>query len=79
MAVPLRNAQKGLKTITVLFDLSFSARRCKIRILFVVELLGRIFGPMRAELHDICSSPKVNGVIKTRMMVWVGHVTQSGS
>jgi len=49
-------------------------------------VLRRIFGPKRDEvtglhndeLNDLCSSPNVVRVIKSRRMRWVGHVARMG-
>jgi hypothetical protein len=30
------------------------------------------------ELHDLYSSPNIIGIIKSRRMMWVGHVAQMG-
>jgi len=53
-------------------------------------LLRRIFGPRRnkaegkqrkrhsEELNDLYSSPKIIRVIKSRRMIWAGHVARMG-
>jgi hypothetical protein len=52
--------------------------------------LRRILGPKREEvvggwrrlhnkeLHNVYASPNINGVMKSRRMRWVGHVTWIG-
>jgi hypothetical protein len=51
-------------------------------------VLRRIFGPKRddvtgewrklhnEELHDLCSSPSIIRIIKSKRMRWAGHVTR---
>jgi hypothetical protein len=53
-------------------------------------VLRRIFGPKghdvtggwrklhNAELHNLYSSPSIIRMIKSRRMIWVGHVAQMG-
>jgi hypothetical protein len=53
-------------------------------------VLRRIFGPKRdgvtggwrklhnEELHNLCSSPSIIRMIKSRRMRWVGHVARMG-
>jgi hypothetical protein len=53
-------------------------------------VLRRIFGPKRdevtgewrklhnKELHDLCSSPSIIRIIKSRRMRWAGHVARMG-
>jgi hypothetical protein len=53
-------------------------------------VLRRIFGPRRdevmeewrklhnEELRDLCSSPSIIRIIKSRRMRWAGHVAQMG-
>jgi len=53
-------------------------------------VLKKIFGPKRKEvaggwrrlnneeLHNLCASPNIIGVIKSRRMRWVGHVACMG-
>jgi hypothetical protein len=55
---------------------------------FEKRLLRRLFGPKRdeatgewrklhnEELHDLCFSPSILRVIKSRRMRWAGHVTR---
>jgi hypothetical protein len=55
---------------------------------FVNRVLRRIFGPMIEEitgewrilhnekLTEICSSPDVIWVVKSRILTWVGHVVR---
>jgi hypothetical protein len=57
---------------------------------FENRLLRRIFGPKREEatgdwrrlhneeLNDLCSSPNIIRVIKSRRMKWAGHVGRMG-
>ena len=57
---------------------------------FENRVLRRIFGPKRVkvkgewrklhneELNDLCSSPNIIRVIKSRRMRWVGHVARLG-
>jgi hypothetical protein len=51
--------------------------------------LRRIFGPKRDEItgdwrklkneiHNLCSSPSIIRMIKSRRMIWVGHVARMG-
>jgi hypothetical protein len=52
--------------------------------------LRKIFGPERdeltgksrrlhvEELHDLYSSPNFIGVVKSRRMIWLGHVARRG-
>jgi hypothetical protein len=54
------------------------------------RVLRRIFGPKRdevtgewrklhnGELHDLCSSPSIIRIMKSRRMKWAGHVTRKG-
>jgi hypothetical protein len=54
-------------------------------------VLRRIFGPKRdgvtggwrkphnEELHNLCSSPSVIRIIKSRRMRWAGHVARMGA
>jgi hypothetical protein len=58
--------------------------------LFENRLLGRIFGLKRdgvlgrwrklhnEELHNLCSSPSISRIMKSRRMRWVGHVARMG-
>jgi hypothetical protein len=58
--------------------------KCRLRV-FENRVLRRIFGPKRdevtgewrklhnEELNDLCSSPSIIWVIKTRRMTWPGH------
>ena len=58
--------------------------------MFENMVLRRIFGPRRdevkgewsrlhnEELNDLCSSPNIVRVIKSRKMRWVGHVARLG-
>jgi hypothetical protein len=53
-------------------------------------VLRRIFGPKRdgvtggwrklhnEELHNLCSSPRIIRIIKSRRMRWAGHVARMG-
>jgi hypothetical protein len=56
---------------------------------FENRVLRRIFGPKREEdgswrklhndeIHNLCSSPNIVRVIKSRRMRWVGHVARMG-
>jgi hypothetical protein len=57
---------------------------------FENRVLRRIFGPKRdnvtgdwrklhnEELHNLCSSPNINRMIKSRRMRWAGHVVRMG-
>jgi hypothetical protein len=57
---------------------------------FEKRVLRRIFGPKRnevtggwrklhnEELHDLCSQPSVNRIIKSRRMRLAGHVARMG-
>jgi hypothetical protein len=57
---------------------------------FENRILRRIFSPKRyevtgerkklhnEELHDLCTSPNIMRVIKSRRMRWVGHVARKG-
>jgi hypothetical protein len=57
---------------------------------FENRVLRRIFGPKRdevtgewrklpnEELHDLCSSPSIIRIIKSRRMIWAGHVARIG-
>jgi hypothetical protein len=57
---------------------------------FENRVLRRIFGPKRDEvtgdwrklhnedLHNLCSSPNIIIMIKSRSMRWVGHVARMG-
>jgi hypothetical protein len=57
---------------------------------FENRVLRRIFGPKRdevtrewrklrnEELNDLCSSPDIVRVIKSRIMRWAGHVERMG-
>jgi hypothetical protein len=57
---------------------------------FENRVLRRILGPKRdrvtegwrklhnAELHDLCSSPSIIRIIKSRSMRWAGHVARMG-
>ena len=57
---------------------------------FEIRVLGRIFGPKRdevtgkwrkllnEELNDLYSSPNIIREIKSKRMVWVGHVVRVG-
>jgi hypothetical protein len=56
---------------------------------FENSVLRKIFGPKREEdgswrklhndeLHDLCSSPNIVMVIKSRRMRWAGHVAHMG-
>jgi hypothetical protein len=60
----------------------------KLRV-FENRVLRRIFGPKweedgswrklhNDELHDLCSSPNIVRVIKSRRMRWAGHVARMG-
>ena len=61
----------------------------KLRV-FENMVLRRIFGPRRddvtrewmrllnEELNDLCSSPNIVRVIKSRRMRWAGHVARMG-
>jgi hypothetical protein len=61
----------------------------KLRV-FENKVLRRIFGPRRdevtgdwrrlhnEELNDLCSSPNIVRVIKSRRMRWAGHVARMG-
>jgi hypothetical protein len=61
----------------------------KLRV-FENRVLRRIFGLKRdgvtggwrklhnEELHDLCSSPSIIGIIKSRRMRWTGHVARMG-
>ena len=61
----------------------------KLRV-FENKVLRRIFGPRRdevtgewrrlhnEELNDLYSSPNIVRVIKSRRMIWVGHVVRRG-
>jgi len=61
----------------------------KLRV-FENMMLRRIFGPRRdevtgewrrlhkEELNDLCSSPNIVRVIKSRRMSWAGHVARMG-
>jgi hypothetical protein len=58
--------------------------------MYEYRLLRRIFGPKRdevmgdwrklynEELHNLCSSPNVIRMIKSRRMWWAGHVARMG-
>jgi hypothetical protein len=60
------------------------------RRVFENRVLRRIFGPKRdegtgesrrlhnEELNDLCSSPNIIRVIKSRRMRWAGHVARVG-
>jgi len=62
--------------------------KVKNRLKLFENMLLRIFGPKRdevtgewkqlhsEELHDMCSSPNIIRVIKSRRMRWVGHVAR---
>jgi hypothetical protein len=57
---------------------------------FQKRVLRRIFEPKRdevtgswrklhnEELHNLCSSPNIIRMIKSRMMIWAGHVARIG-
>jgi hypothetical protein len=57
---------------------------------FQDKVLRRIFGHMRDEvtggrrklhkekLHDLCSSPSIMGIMKSRRMRWAEYVTRMG-
>jgi hypothetical protein len=57
---------------------------------FENRVLRRIFGPKRdrvrgrwrklhnEELHNLCSSPRIIGIIKSRRIRWAGHVARMG-
>jgi hypothetical protein len=57
---------------------------------FESRALRRIFGPKRdevtggwrklhnEELHNLCSSPSIIRMIKSRSMSWTGHVARMG-
>jgi hypothetical protein len=57
---------------------------------FENRVLRRIFGPKRdevtgewrklhnKELHDLCCSPSIIRIIKSRRMRWAGHVARMG-
>jgi hypothetical protein len=57
---------------------------------FVNRVLRRTFGPKRdavtgywrklhkEDLHNLCSSPNITGMIKSRRMRWAGHVARIG-
>ena len=58
--------------------------------MFENRVLRRIFGPKRdelteewkilhnEELNDLCSSPSIVRVLKSRRMRWAGHVARMG-
>jgi hypothetical protein len=62
-------------------------RRLKV---FETRVLRRVFGPKRdevtgewkklhnEELNDLCSSPNIVRVVKSRRMRWAGHVARMG-
>jgi hypothetical protein len=57
---------------------------------FDSKVVGMMFGPKRdemtggwrklhnEELHDLCSSPSIIRIIKSRRMRWVEHVARMG-
>jgi hypothetical protein len=61
----------------------------KLRV-FENRVLSRIFGPKRngvmgrwrklhnEELRDLCSSPGIISMMKSRRMMWAGHVARMG-
>jgi hypothetical protein len=61
----------------------------KLRV-FENKMLRRIFGPKRdrvtggwrklhdEELHNLCSSPSIIRIIKSRRMRWAGHMARMG-
>jgi hypothetical protein len=62
-----------------------------IIIIIIIIILGRVFGPKRdavtggwrkvhnEELHNMCSSPIIIRIIKSRRMRWTEHVARMGT
>jgi hypothetical protein len=63
---------------------------CRLRV-FENRVLRRISGPKRDEVtgewrktkqqgsYDVCSSPNIIWVIKSRRLRWAGHITRMGT
>jgi hypothetical protein len=79
------------KNLLFLINKNCVSRRAERRLrVFENRVLRRIFGPKRdevtaewrkihiEELSDLCSSPNIVRVIKSRRMRWAGHVARIG-
>jgi hypothetical protein len=52
------------------------SRNLDLHIRSHLQLHGAVF--RNEELRDLCSSPSIISVIKSRMMRWAGHVARMG-